>query len=100
MAETLPPWMLFEMELVQATGTLELGLAASLIAPRTRRAAEWIILALLVLFLPVNVSAAIRRVPMGGHAWGPVYLWVLVPLQAVLFAWTWWFVARSATSSG
>ena len=39
MAETLPPWMLFEMELVQATGTLELGLAASLIAPRTRRAA-------------------------------------------------------------
>ena len=29
--------------------------------------------AVLVLFFPANIYAAINHIPMGGHAWGPVY---------------------------
>ncbi len=99
MAAMLPSFVPARIALVQATGLLELALAAMLLVPRTRTLAGWLVLALLALFLPVNVSAALRRVPMGGHAWGPVYLVVRVPLQALLIAWTWWFVARAARAN-
>ena len=31
---------------------------------------------------------------MGGHAWGPVYLWLRAPLQLALLAWVAWFTIR------
>lgn len=49
---------------------------------------------MLLLFLPVNVYAAQNRVGMGGHTWGPGYLLIRVPLQAILASWTWWFAIR------
>ena len=80
--------------LVIATGILELVLAIALVLPQTRRKAGIAVMVLLVLFLPVNVSAALREVPMGGHAWGPVYLLIRVPLQLLILYWAYRFAVR------
>lgn len=94
MAQMLPPWVPARVPLVHVTGVLELGLGAAFFVPSLRRRAGLAAAFLLLAFLPVNVYAALERVPMGGHAWGPGYLLVRVPLQAILLAWTWWFTLR------
>jgi uncharacterized membrane protein len=94
MAAMLPPWIPARVPLVLVTGVLELAVAAAFFVPRTRRAAGWAAAALLVLFLPVNVYAAVQHVPMGGHAWGPAYLLVRVPLQLAVLLWVYRFVLR------
>ena len=49
---------------------------------------------MLVAFFPANIYAALNHVPMGGHAWGPVYLLVRAPVQLIILAWTYVFVIR------
>ena len=53
----------------------------------------------LALFFPANVHAAIEHVPMGGHAWGPVYLMLRAPVQLAILAWVYWFTIRPASCS-
>jgi uncharacterized membrane protein len=60
-----------------------------------RGVAGWLGAALLVLFFPANVYAAIHHVPQGGHSWGPIYLLVRAPLQLMILFWDDWFVIRS-----
>jgi uncharacterized membrane protein len=94
MAEMMPPWVPARVPLVYATGVLEFVVAAAVLVPRVRLAAGVTILLLLVVFLPVNVYAALNRVDMGGHEWGPVYLLVRVPMQLLMIAWVWWYAVR------
>ena len=94
----MPPWLPARIPLVYATGILELGAAFAALVPRIRSRVGWCLILMLIMFLPVNIYAAINRIGMGGHQWGPVYLLVRVPLQLVLLAWIWWFVARRPTS--
>lgn len=91
MAEMLPPWVPARLPLVWASGLLELAIAAGLVVDRTRRAAAWTAFAVLLLFYPANVYAAFQQVPLGGHAWGPVYLLLRTPVQLALLVWTWRF---------
>lgn len=91
MALMLPPWVPARVPLVLVTGVLEIAIAIGLLVPRTRRLAAWVAGVVLVAFFPANVYAAWQQVPMGGHAWGLVYLWIRAPLQVVLLAWTWRF---------
>ncbi len=100
MAEMLPPFVPGRVPLVYLTGLLEIALALGLALPATRRLAGLAAIAILVLFFPANVYAAFAQVGMGGHAWGPVYLLIRAPLQAILIAWTWWFAVRSPASAG
>lgn len=88
MALMLPPWVPGRIGLVYATGALEFCVAAGLFMRRTRRLAGWAAAAVLILFFPANVYAALTHAPMGGHAWGPVYLLVRAPLQLLLLGWT------------
>ncbi len=94
MAEMLPGWVPARISLVYLTGIIELLGAVLVLVPRFRRAIGWCLILMLLLFLPVNIYAAVNHVEMGGHAWGPIYLWVRIPLQLFLVAWIWRFVAR------
>ncbi len=91
MALMLPPWAPARVELVLATGVLEIAIALGLLWQRTRAWAAWAAMAVLIGFYPVNVYAAWQQVPMGGHAWGLDYMWLRTPLQILLVAWTWRF---------
>jgi uncharacterized membrane protein len=98
MTTMLPSSLPWRTEAVLASGLAEIAAALALVPRRTRRVAGWVLAAMLVAFLPVNVWAAFARAPMGGHAWGPLYLLVRVPLQLVILAWIWVFVLRSPPS--
>ena len=101
MALMLPPWVPIRVPLVLLTGILEIAIAIGLILPNSRRFAAWTAAVILVAFFPANVYAAWQQVPMGGHAWGLVYLWIRTPLQIVLLLWTWRFgLERSLSSRG
>ena len=94
MAQMLPPRVPERTLLVRLTGILEFAIAVGFLVPRTRRFAGWAAAAVLVLFFPANIYAAVNRVPMGGHEWGPVYLLVRAPLQAIVLLWVYWFTIR------
>ncbi len=96
----MPFWVPGRHLLVYASGVVELLLAVGLALRRTRRWAGWAVIAMLLLLLPVNVWAAWNRVPVGGHEWGPPYLLLRVPFQALLAGWAWWFAARGARDGG
>ena len=98
MAEMLPPWVPARVALVYLTGVLEFALAIGFFIPETRRSAGWMAAGVLIFFFPANIYAAINHVPMGGHAWGPVYLLVRAPLQIVILAWVYWFTIRQHRS--
>lgn len=94
MAAMLPPFVPAGIPLVLVTGVIELAAAVAVLVPRWRRAIGCGLIVMLLLFLPVNVYAAMNRIGMGGHTWGPVYLLIRVPLQAILITWIWWFSVR------
>lgn len=94
MAQMLPPWVPARIPLVYATGVLELAVAIAFFLPDTRRTAGWMAAAVLVLFFPANIYAALNHVPMGGYAWGPVYLLVRGPLQLAILGWVYWFTIK------
>jgi uncharacterized membrane protein len=99
MALMLPDWVPARVPLVYLTGVLEWAVALAFFIPETRRSAGWIAIAMLVLFLPANVYAALNHVPMGGHAWGPVYLLVRAPLQLAIALWVYWFTLASTSAA-
>lgn len=94
MAQMLPPWVPARTEIVYLSGLVEIALAVLVLAPPLRRPVAWLLVGMLAALLPVNVYAAFARAPMGGHAWGPVYLLLRVPLQGVIAGWIWWFLLR------
>jgi uncharacterized membrane protein len=96
MAEMLPSFVPARLPLIYLTGVLEIALGLGMALPVTRRLAGLAAISVLVLFFPANVYAAFAHVEMGGHAWGPMYLLIRAPLQALLVAWTWWFAVRPA----
>jgi len=100
MAQMLPGFVPFRVPLVYLTGLLEFAIAAGFFIPATRRLAGWAATVALVLFFPANIYAAFAHVPMGDHAWGPVYLLLRTPLQAAIVAWVWWFALRDAGAGG
>ena len=87
------------MPMVYASGVVEIAAALAILAPAWRRPVGIFLIAMLLGFLPVNVYAAFARVEMGGHAWGPVYLLIRVPLQAMIAGWIWWFTVRQTTNA-
>jgi len=94
MVSMLPDFLPARRPLVYATGLLEAGLALALLPKRTRAYAGLGCIAVLILFFPGNIYAAINGVGPGGHQWGPVYLLVRTPLQALLIFWGYWFAVR------
>lgn len=89
-ADMLPDWVPFQLTIVYATGVLEFALALALHVPGWRRQIGIVIAAMLLVFLPANIYAAINNLPFGGNVLGPEYLVVRVPYQFILIAWVLW----------
>lgn len=95
MAAMLPPSIPFRTALTVLSGLLEAALAVAVLIPASAKAAGFALCAFLLLVTPINLSAALRKVDFGGHAAGPRYLWVRLPLQALLLIWAYWFAIRA-----
>ena len=96
MARMLPPWVPARIPIIYLTGVLEFMIAAGFLFRRFRRMTGWGTVAILILFFPANVYAAIYHIPQGGHAWGPVYLLIRAPLQLIILAWIYRFTIKPA----
>lgn len=95
MSQMLPRWVPGRRAIIYATGVFEFAIAAGFLFRRTRRLAGWIAAAMLVIFFPANIYAAIHHVPQGGHVWGPVYLLIRAPLQLIILLWIYWFSIKT-----
>lgn len=96
MIEMVPPFVPFARPLVLATGLLEFAIALGILVPASRRLVGLTAIAVLIAIFPANIYAAANQTGMGGHVWGPVYLLVRAPLQALLIWWVWYFTVRTA----
>ena len=100
LAAMLPPWVPERIAIIYATGLIEWGAGPGAVDPRAiGRIAGWCCIAVLVLFFPANVYAAIHQVGPGGHTWGPEYLLIRGPLQIVLIFWTFRFAISKPPES-
>ncbi len=99
MAQMLPSWIPERTLLVYLTGALEFAIAVGFLVPKSRRFTGLVAAVVLVLFFPANIYAAINHIPMGGHAWGPVYLLIRAPLQVIILFWVYWFTIRQPNTA-
>jgi uncharacterized membrane protein len=89
--QIVPPQLGHAGVLVAINGIAEIAGGLGLMIPRTRRAAGWGLIALLVAVWPANISMALEAERFAGvaPAWA---LWARVPLQLVMI----WWVERSS----
>jgi uncharacterized membrane protein len=85
----MPPFLPWHSALVYLSGFLEIVLGLLLLIPKLTQTAAWGLVALLVAVFPANIHMAIN------HELFPEYsvmaLWLRLPLQFVLIAWTCWY---------
>lgn len=94
MTQMLPAWVPGRTPLVYLTGLLEFAIALGFFIPAARRHTGLLAIAVLIAFFPANIYAAFSHIPLSGNAWGPAYLLVRAPLQAIIIAWIYGFTVR------
>ncbi len=93
----MPPYLPFPLALVYISGLAEIAGGAGVAIPRTRRAAGWGLLALLLAVFPANISMATDNVVPAGYQIPSTLLWARLPLQFVLMFWVWSATLRSTS---
>lgn len=90
-ARIIPPWVPRHRSMVFWSGIAEVAGGVGVLHPnkRLRRWAGWGLAALLVAVFPANVHMA-REGITANHAWGRFFLWLRLPLQLPLIAWSLW----------
>ena len=90
----MPPYLPWHLALVYLSGVAEVGLGGLLLIPRWSAPAAWGLIALMVAVFPANLHMALHA---GLYPWASVTgLWLRLPLQGVLIAWTYWYTRPGA----
>lgn len=88
-ARIMPPFLPWPMALVYLSGVAEIVGGLGLLVPRLRRWAGVWLIAVLVAVFPANIYMAVAP-EEAGFGIDPLWLWLRLPLQALLIAWVWW----------
>jgi uncharacterized membrane protein/quercetin dioxygenase-like cupin family protein len=94
MTQMLPAWVPMRVSLIYITGAFELLAAVAVLITPLSRHVGLALCVYLLLILPSNIYAAVHQADFGGHAAGPVYLLIRIPLQLLLIGWIYWFAVR------
>jgi uncharacterized membrane protein len=86
----MPPYIPWHLAMVRISGFFEILGGVGLLAPRTRRAAAWGLVALLIAVFPANLYMATNPVEAGAFSIAPVVRWGRLPLQLLLIWWVLW----------
>lgn len=89
-AKIVPPPVPMKVEIVWATGVMELCFAAALLVGRRLRDVGRALSLYLLAVLPANIYMALAEISFGGRDLGPVILWTRVALQFPLIALVHW----------
>lgn len=85
----MPPFLPFPVALIYLSGGLEIAGGIGVMHPKTRRAAGWGLIALLIAVFPANVHAVLTGLRVGEWNVPAWMLWARLPLQPLLI---WWVV--------
>ena len=88
-ASIVPPYLPFPLALVYVSGLAEIAGGVGVAVPRTRRAAGWGLLALLLAVFPANIYMATDNIVPANTQIPSTLLWARLPLQFVLMFWVW-----------
>ena len=86
----MPPYIPWHLGMVYVSGFFEILGGLGLLIPRTRRAAAWGLVALLIAVFPANLYMATNPVETGAASLAPILRWGRLPLQLPLVAWVLW----------
>jgi uncharacterized membrane protein len=83
----MPPYVPAHRELVYASGVAEIAGGVGMLAPATRRAAGWWLIATLVAVFPANLHMYLHAEDYPKMPGGRAALAARLPFQAVFIAW-------------
>jgi uncharacterized membrane protein len=86
----MPPYIPWHAAMVAVSGGFEILGGFGLLVPRTRRAAAWGLVALLIAVFPANVYMATNPIEAGAVSIAPWIRWGRLPLQLLLIGWLLW----------
>jgi uncharacterized membrane protein len=86
----MPPYIPWHELMVEISGVAELLGGIGLLIPRTRRAAAWGIVALLVAVFPANIYMATNPVEAGAASMPAAALYIRLAFQPILIWWVLW----------
>lgn len=84
----MPPYLPWHRELVAVSGVIEILLGVAVMIPSTRTIAGWMLVAMLISFMPVHIHMA-----MHPDQFPKIETWKILlrlPKQALLIAWVYW----------
>ena len=85
----VPPWLPNAPLIVMVSGVAEVLGAIGVLVVRTRRAAGWGLIALLIAVAPANVQMLRLAIAANASAGILTALWVRLPVQGLLIWWVW-----------
>jgi len=80
----MPPFVPWHLLMVRISGCLEILGGLGLLVLKTRRAAAWGLVALLIAVFPANIYMATNPVEAGAASIAPLFRWARLPLQLLL----------------
>lgn len=85
----MPPWLPYPRELVLVSGVFQIAGGLGVLHPRTRRAAGWGLILLLLAVWPANVQMFLDARESAASATTQALLALRIPLQIPLIWWVW-----------
>jgi uncharacterized membrane protein len=86
----MPPYVPWHLAMVLISGACEITGGLALLVPRTRRAAAWGLVILLIAVFPANLYMATNPIEAGAVSIAPVIRWGRLPQQLPLIWWLLW----------
>jgi len=94
----MPPYIPWHVTMVLVSGFFEILGGLGLLIPRTRRAAAWGLVALLIAVFPANLYMATNPIEAGAASVSPAFRWGRLPLQLLLIWWVLWCAPASTNA--
>ncbi len=88
----MPPFIPFPLMMVYISGVFEILGGIGLIISKTKKAASYGLILLLLAVFPANIYVALENIQLGGFMSNSFYQWFRVVLQIPLIIWVWWTV--------
>ncbi len=85
----VPPYLPWPYAVVVISGIAEIVLGVGLLIPKFSPYSAWGLILLLIAVSPANIHMATH--PELYPTIAPVFLWLRLPLQAVLVLWAYWY---------
>lgn len=85
----MPPWLPHPRALVLLSGAFQIAGGVGVLLPRTRRAAGWGLILLLLAVWPANLQMLLNARASGAPAAAQALLVLRLPLQLLLIWWVW-----------